>query len=81
MEATKYADQDEVAAFEIPTAGYTMVNADFRWRVLTERGMELELFANGTNLTDEEARKHTSFVKDLAPLPGHNYAVGVRSRF
>ncbi len=44
-------------------------------------GMELELFVNASNLGDEEARKHTSFVKDIAPLPGRNYALGVRSRF
>ena len=43
--------------------------------------MELELFVNGSNLGDEEARKHTSFVKDVAPLPGRNYALGIRSRF
>jgi iron complex outermembrane receptor protein len=42
---------------------------------------EVELFVNASNLGDEEARKHTSFVKDRAPLPGRNYAVGVRSRF
>jgi iron complex outermembrane receptor protein len=62
-------------------SGSNMVNADFRWLVKTSSGMELDLFVNGSNLRDEEARKHTSFVKDVAPLPGRNYAVGVRSRF
>jgi iron complex outermembrane recepter protein len=81
LEATWYDDQDEVAELETSTGGYTMVNADFRWRFATTRGVDLELFVNGTNLTDEEARKHTSFVKDVAPLPGRNYVVGVRSRF
>jgi iron complex outermembrane recepter protein len=81
IEATKYGDQNDIAAFETPTDGYTMVNADFRWRVATARGTQVELFVNGTNLADSEARKHTSFVKDFAPLPGRNYAVGIRSKF
>jgi iron complex outermembrane receptor protein len=81
VEATRYDDQDEIAPFETETPGYTMTNADVRWRLVGATGMELELFANASNLGDEEARKHTSFVKDVAPLPGRNYAVGIRSRF
>jgi iron complex outermembrane recepter protein len=81
LEATRYEDQDEVAPFEQETPGYLLVNADVRWRLLGISGMELELFAAASNLGDEEARKHTSFVKDVAPLPGRNYALGIRSRF
>ena len=58
-----------------------LVNADVRWRFQADAGPGLELFVNASNLGDEEARKHTSFVKDVAPLPGRNYAVGIRSRF
>jgi iron complex outermembrane receptor protein len=81
LEATRYDDQDEIAPFETETAGYTLMNADLRWRLIGVMGMDLELFANASNLGDEEARKHTSFVKDVAPLPGRNYALGIRSRF
>ena len=81
LEATRYDEQENIAPFETPTAGYNMVNADFRWLIKTSAGMELDLFVNGSNLGDQEARKHTSFVKDVAPLPGRNYSVGVRSRF
>jgi iron complex outermembrane receptor protein len=81
IEATRYDDQDEIAAFETPTEGYDLVSADLRWRFGAPRAMPLELFVNASNLADEQARKHTSFVKDLAPLPGRNYTVGVRSRF
>ena len=44
-------------------------------------GNALELFVDGNNLLDEEARPHTSFLKDLAPLPGRNIAAGVRLFF
>ncbi|HJR71307.1 MAG TPA: TonB-dependent receptor [Gammaproteobacteria bacterium] len=81
LEATRYDDQDDIAPFETVTDGYTLVNADFRWRFNVGAGTELELFASAANLGDEVARKHTSFVKDIAPLPGRNYQVGVRSRF
>jgi iron complex outermembrane recepter protein len=81
IEVTRYTEQDEIAPFETPTPGYTLVNADVRWRLVTGAGAEIELFVNASNLGDEEARKHTSFVKDVAPLPGRNYAFGVRSRF
>jgi iron complex outermembrane recepter protein len=81
VEATRYDEQDEVAPFEEETAGYLLMSADVRWRLLGLSGMELELFMNGSNLGDEEARKHTSFVKDVAPLPGRNYTLGIRSRF
>jgi len=80
LEVTRYDGQTHVAAFEAPTSGYTLVNADFRWR-LARGGKELEWFVNASNLRDAEARKHTSFVKEIAPLPGRNYALGVRSRF
>jgi iron complex outermembrane recepter protein len=81
LEATRYDEQDDIAPFETVTDGYTLTNADFRWRIGVGSDGELELFANATNLGDELARKHTSFVKDIAPLPGRNYAIGIRSRF
>jgi len=81
LEAARYDDQDKTAAFEEPTEGYTMVNADLNWLVTLAGGTELDIFLRGTNLTDEDARKHTSFVKETTPLPGRNYAVGLRARF
>jgi iron complex outermembrane receptor protein len=82
LEATRYDDQRDIAPFETQTDGYMLVNADARWRFSNpSAGAELEVFVNASNLGDDEARKHTSFVKDIAPLPGRNYAFGVRSRF
>lgn len=39
------------------------------------------LFAEAANLTDEEAREHASFQKDIAPQPGRSLRVGVTYRF
>lgn len=35
----------------------------------------------GDNLTNTEARVHSSFLKDLAPRPGRNLSLGVRGYF
>ena len=43
--------------------------------------MLFELFVRGSNLADEDARRHTWFVKDTVPLPGRNMSVGFRSHF
>ena len=40
-----------------------------------------ELFPRGTNLTDEEARNHQSFLKDVIPLPGRSVTGGLRVTF
>ena len=81
LEVTVYSDQDNIAAIETATEGYTMINADFNWTVETPGGTAFEVFVHGHNLADEDARRHTSFVKDTVPLPGRNVSVGFRSHF
>ncbi len=79
--AVRYARQDRVAEHEVETPGYTLVNANLAWHVDMAGGNALELFVDGSNLLDEEARPHTSFLKDLAPLPGRGVSAGVRLFF
>ncbi|MFC7302355.1 TonB-dependent receptor domain-containing protein [Cognatiluteimonas weifangensis] len=79
--ATRYMEQDRVAEFETVTPGYTLVDAHFAWHSDTRGGNAWELFVDGRNLLDEEARPHTSFLKDLAPLPGRGIEAGVRMFF
>jgi iron complex outermembrane recepter protein len=78
--AVRHARQDRVAEFERESAGYTLVNAhlSYHWDV---RDIGWEIFLDATNLTDREARPHTSFLRDLAPLPGRGLAFGVRAFF
>lgn len=79
LEVRRVGEQDELAAYELGTDGYTMVNLSGAWRPFADKGVTL--FAEGHNLTDEEAREHVSFLKDIAPLPGRNLRVGVSYRF
>ncbi|BCO17719.1 outer membrane protein [Alteromonas sp. KC3] len=77
---TWYDDQQHVASYETVTDGYTLVNASVQYEFASQ-GIDWVLFARGENLTDEEARVHTSFLKDQAPLPGRNFTMGVRALF
>ena len=79
--AVRYAEQDDVAAFETATPGYTLVDAHVAWHLDTTRGTAWEVFLDGRNLLDKEARVHSSFLKDLAPLPGRGVSFGVRAFF
>lgn len=78
--AVRHAPQHDVAPNETPSDGYTLVDAHLAWHVDHER-VGWELFLDATNLSDEEARVHTSFLKDVAPLPGRAIAFGVRAFF
>ena len=73
--------QSRTALGESATPGYTLVDAHFAWHGDTDAGNGWELFVDGHNLLDEEARPHTSFLKDLAPLPGRGIVGGVRLFF
>ena len=78
--AVRYARQDQIAPGESPTDGYTLVNAHLAYHVDNDRH-GWELFLDGSNLTDEVARVHTSFLKDTVVMPGRSVAAGVRVFF
>ena len=79
--ATRTLRQDDVAPGESVTPGYTLVEAHAAWHADTAAGNAWEVFVDATNLLDEEARPHTSLLKDLSPLPGRGIAFGVRAFF
>lgn len=72
--------QNRVAPNETPSDAYTLVSAHVT-RTIPVGTRRLELFVRATNLTDDEARPHTSFVKDLAPLAGRSALAGLRFTF
>lgn len=52
-----------------PADEYTLVRAIVGYRIV-RGGLMHDVSLRGTNLTDEEARVHTSRLKNVAPLPG-----------
>jgi iron complex outermembrane recepter protein len=80
LEVQRYGEQDEIATFEEPTDGYTLVNAMVGYRFFVGNTIH-DLLLRGTNLTDELARSHVSPLKELAPLPGRDFNLSYRLTF
>ena len=71
--------QKKIADNELPTESYTLLNAFLTWKVPTEQDVKLKLSV--LNLLNEEARQHTSFLKDVVPLPGRNIRMSMSAKF
>ena len=78
-EVRHVGEQDRLAEGELRTDAYTLVNLRGAVRPFADK--DVTVFAEAHNLTDEEAREHTSFLKDIAPLPGRNLRIGVSYAF
>lgn len=74
-------EQNRVAAYETRTPGYDMVNATLAYRLDLGGKRSAELFVRGTNLTNELAFNHSSFIKSFSPLRGRNFVLGLRGTF
>ena len=64
--------QDDIGLGETSTMGYEILNMRITKTFAVGDG-DLNLSVFGTNLLDEVARNHTSFVKNEVPLAGRNY--------
>ena len=74
------AEQNKVEVFEIPTDDYALVNLFATWRAPMD-AQDVRLSLSVLNLLDDDARQHTSFLKDVAPLPGRNLRFSIASSF
>ncbi|MEP3891215.1 MAG: TonB-dependent receptor [Hellea sp.] len=74
------AKQNKVEALEIPTDDYALVNLFATWRAPTG-AQDVRLSVSVLNLLDDDARQHTSFLKDVVPLPGRNIRFSIASSF
>ena len=63
--------QDRLAPLEEETDGYSMLDMSVGYRLFSGN-ITHDFVIRGTNLTDNEGRNHTSFLKELAPLPGRD---------
>ena len=78
--ARYHSQAHHLAPEETPSDSYTLVFADINYN-LEIGDNAVEFFVMGRNLSDEEARPHTSFVKDRVPLPGRSVEFGARIFF
>lgn len=79
-ETYRHARQDRIAANERETAGYTLLDLDVSYRLEVGANTFL-MFLRGSNLLDEDARRHPSPLKEIAPLPGRSLHAGIRGEF
>jgi iron complex outermembrane receptor protein len=80
LSATHYFKQSDTAELESETDGYTMFDANVNF-FIDGMGDDLVAFVKVNNITNEQARVHTSFLKNVSPLPARGLTVGVRGSF
>ena len=74
------ARQERLAALATETRGFTLVNASIQFKPLkNNRNTSITLAAN--NIFDVDARRHASFLKDVAPLAGRDIRLTARLNF
>ncbi|WP_029935516.1 TonB-dependent receptor [Sphingomonas sp. UNC305MFCol5.2] len=79
-EAEHVFEQNRIAPFETPTADYTLVNASIGFKPFSGND-KISLLLSANNIFDVEARRHSSFLKDFAPLAGRDLRATVRVGF
>ena len=78
--ATYYAKQNNISVYETSTDAYTLLDASVSYDLAWSK-WDSTLFLRATNLTNELALVHSSFIKDDAPLPGRAITLGIRATF
>lgn len=73
------AEANDLAAFELPTDDYNLVNAFVTWKAPMD-AENVALRFSVLNIFDAEARQHTSFLKDLVPQPGRNFRFSITAK-
>jgi len=76
LEVERSFAQNRVSGFETTTEGHTLVNASLAWSPFGPNGTSFTISAD--NIFDVEARRHSSVLKDYAPLPGRDIRVTAR---
>lgn len=80
VEAYRVLRQDRLADYESETPGYNMVNAGVAYDGRTG-GTDYTVYLRATNLFDQRAFNHASFLASTAPLPGRRVMLGVRVEY
>lgn len=72
--------QNRTSQFERKTDGFLMINAGLDYKINAGNTSSL-FYVKATNLLNEDARNHTSLLKDIAPLAGRSILIGIRTMF
>ncbi|WP_218943599.1 TonB-dependent receptor [Exilibacterium tricleocarpae] len=81
LEYIRTFNQGRIASYETKTDGYGLINMTLSYGLSLGSEKSMNIYIRGTNLTNELAFVHTSFVKDQSPLRGRNIVFGVGYAF
>lgn len=81
ISATQVERARRLALLETPTDGYTLLNTEVAYSFKGAQRQLITVYVQGRNLLNETVRLHTSYIKDLVPMPGRSMIVGVRGQF
>lgn len=79
LEFYRVARQDDIADFETESPGYNLLNFTVSYR-LGNTG-STKVYLRGSNLLDDQAWNHASFLANVVPLPGRSVTAGLRYDF
>lgn len=80
LEGIYAAPQSQLSMNELRTSSYFLVNLSLTYRI-KQGPTTIDVFLKGMNLTNEDAREHTSVLKDRVPLPGRGLVAGMKLTF
>lgn len=80
LSINNYFEQNDVSSLETVTDSYYLIDLNMNYYLDTFNN-DLVVYAKANNLTDEIAKVHSSFLKDISPLPGRNFSIGIRGSF
>lgn len=80
VEVERYFEQHRTALNELRTEAFYLANFGLLYEIPRE-ARNLRLYFRVKNIFDQEARLHTSYLKEVAPLAGRNFLAGVQVLF
>lgn len=80
LEGIYAAPQSQLAMNESRTDSYFLVNLTLTYRIV-QGPATMDFYVKGMNLTNEDAREHTSVLKNRVPLPGRGIVAGLKLTF
>jgi iron complex outermembrane receptor protein len=75
---TRGEAQTHAGANETSTASYLLLNLGAQYHIASVSDADIMLFANAKNLTNENIRNSTSYLRNFAPETGRSGEVGIR---
>lgn len=79
LETMYVAHQTKVDPLETTTKDYIYTNLGVSYKIINPSSA-IDLFFKLRNVFDVEARNHVSVLKEIAPLPGRNFILGVQAQ-